>query len=169
MEFQMYLLAPVVVWFYAKRRRWGYYAAVAFILTCLIIRAAINIYYGFSDYGSGTWKTGTSEHVDNARLIYRATWSRMAEYFVGVLCCFSFTDHVDGYHRTRLVDFCFPRPPPRVDITGLSRSMRKAIQRFVKPMVWAVILSVGGFFIYCGDLNQVRLACVRPLHAGEFM
>ena len=60
MEFQMYLLAPVVVWFYAKRRRWGYYAAVAFILTCLIIRAAINIYYGFSDYGSGTWKTGTS-------------------------------------------------------------------------------------------------------------
>ena len=83
-DMQMFLLLPVLLWIFSKRKVWGLIASIFPIAICMAIRMYYAFYYDF--VANANVPPYPSKHGGNqATDSYYKPWTRMSVYFVAVL------------------------------------------------------------------------------------
>jgi len=85
-DMQFFIITPILVLVYLKRRSFGYLLVTALGIICTIIGISICFKYKLS----ASYMKFSAEYFDQ---YYRLPYNRIAPYLIGILCSFAFSEY----------------------------------------------------------------------------
>eukprot|EP01022_Parablepharisma_sp_SALTPOND_P028563 TRINITY_DN71154_c0_g1_i1.p1 TRINITY_DN71154_c0_g1~~TRINITY_DN71154_c0_g1_i1.p1 ORF type:complete len:714 (+),score=31.21 TRINITY_DN71154_c0_g1_i1:128-2143(+) len=90
-DMQFFILTPLLVYLYLKRRSLGYYAVIFLGLTCTTIGIALSIKYNLS----ASYMKFTEDYFER---YYQRPYNRISPYLVGILAAYGYHEYKKGYN-----------------------------------------------------------------------